>query len=649
VANGVPEPSAMYWATGIAVSLLVHGSAVAGAALWADRYVAAARPPTEITFTDEGSPTVQPEEIVTEAAIPVESAEPVPRETLVPEVAPEIAAEAVPEPVAPLEAPVASAEVIEAARVATLTPEAAEPLKPEQPAPPEALPSAPSEPVAAVQPDAVQPAEAEPLAPQDAEVLPLDRTPASQVQPSALPEIAPEASGEITLPATPPETAPETGTAETVAPGVAADEFAPSSSAELLPSSSSAEFVSPEAGPADTLSAEPPPAVAAAPPPTAPIEIPESQAETAAPIGSEALAPSAAAENVAPSTRTEALSPATSAELLSPSSSAEEAPAIARPPVETLPPVGGADGVVAVEVPRAPAPLAAAETGPAVVGQPEAIRPESVQPQASSTEAVTSLTPEALEPSAVPPDAVRETVVPIEPETVAPVEPEVEAALPVPRPDWSNDTPRQRYGKMVDLIRDYAGGDCFIALPALRPDGSLTLQTFGRDAAVENEFEETLGGIDGHGAMLGNDTIADPQCQALSFTRQMKRYPDFSMIIDLDEAAMAHRPVLSGSVRNARGAELYLFLVDEEGNVLSIDETASKGPDGAYRFSVPLTLTGPRQPAAVRQLLMAVTTDRPLKVVDINEQAAKFLPFMRNLIATSGANVDVAVKGFSLR
>jgi hypothetical protein len=201
---------------------------------------------------------------------------------------------------------------------------------------------------------------------------------------------------------------------------------------------------------------------------------------------------------------------------------------------------------------------------------------------------------------------------------------------------------------MVDLVRDYAGGDCFIALPTLDRNGSLSLQTFGHDAAVEDDFEETVGGIDGHGAILGNDMIADPQCEALSFTRAMKRYPDFSLIVDLDEAEMAHRPVLSGTVRNAKGTELYLFLVDENGLVQSLEAALSTGTGGVRTFSVPLTLTDPRQ-ANARQLLMAVSTDRQLKVVDINEDADKFLPFLRKLIATSGATADVAVKGFTLR
>ena len=294
------------------------------------------------------------------------------------------------------------------------------------------------------------------------------------------------------------------------------------------------------------------------------------------------------------------------------------------------------------------APLADAGTGPGVAVQPETSRPEAVQPEAPSTETVTSLAPETVAPSAEPLDTAPETVVPIQPETVAPVDPAVETALAVPRPDWSNDTPRQRYRKVVDLIENYAGGECFIALPALDQDGNLTLQTFGHDAAVENEFEETLGGIDGHGAILGNDTIADPQCQALSFTRAMKRYPDFSLVIDLDEAEMAHRPVLSGSVRNAKGAELYLFLIDEDGLVQSLEAALSERAGGVRRFSVPLTLTDPQQ-ADARQLLMAVSTDRPLKLVDINERAGKFLPFLRNLIGSSGTNADVAVKGFTLR
>ena len=218
----------------------------------------------------------------------------------------------------------------------------------------------------------------------------------------------------------------------------------------------------------------------------------------------------------------------------------------------------------------------------------------------------------------------------------------------MPRPDWSKDEPTERYGKIVDLIRNYAGGNCFVALPALDHDGNVTIETLGRDPAPEDEFAELLSGIDGLGATLSSGKIADPQCQALAFARVMKRYPDFSLNVDFDEAEMAHRNVLSGSVRNAKGAELYLFLVDETGLVQSIDAVSPPDAGGARTFSVPLSLTG-SQPVDTRQLLMAISTDRPLKIVDINEHATKFLPFLRRLIATSGANADVAVKSFIMR
>ena len=188
------------------------------------------------------------------------------------------------------------------------------------------------------------------------------------------------------------------------------------------------------------------------------------------------------------------------------------------------------------------------------------------------------LEPELLRPSSKPSDVEAEpiTALPSESETATPVERPVETALLVPaRPGsilgTAVDKPSDRYRRIVDFIRRYSGGDCFIALPAMSLDGAVTFQTFGRDKAREDSFRRAIFDLDGLRAEISSGDVADPQCQALAFVRSAKRYPGFSLIIDLDEADVASGTRLSGSVLNANGRDVHLLMVDDEGRVQSAD------------------------------------------------------------------------------
>ena len=230
----------------------------------------------------------------------------------------------------------------------------------------------------------------------------------------------------------------------------------------------------------------------------------------------------------------------------------------------------------------------------------------------------------------------------------------VETALLVPARPGSNlgtevDKPSDRYRRIVDFIRQYSAGDCFIALPAMNLEGDVTFQTFGRDKAREEQFREALSGLDDLRAEISTGDVADPQCLALSFARNAKRYPGFSLMIDLDEADIASGTRLSGSVLNVDHRELHLLLVDDEGRVQSIDRLIAAGDGTDRTFETPLSLTG--GPVVTKQILLAITTDPSLPILagQVNEPANAFFAKLGREIEETGADVDLAVEGFSVR
>jgi hypothetical protein len=283
------------------------------------------------------------------------------------------------------------------------------------------------------------------------------------------------------------------------------------------------------------------------------------------------------------------------------------------------------------------------------------VQPETAKAVESSVQAATRLESELLRPSVQPFDAEAEpiTVVPAEPETATPVEP-VETALLVPARPGSTlgtavDKPSDRYRRIVDFIRHYPGGDCFIALPAMSLDGSVTFQTFGHDKAREDSFRQAIFDLDGLQAEIRSGNVADPQCLALSFARSAKRYPGFSLMIDLDEGEVASGTRLSGSVLNAMERELHLLLVDDDGRVQSADRFLSAGDSLDRPFDAPLVLTG--GPVTTKQILIAITAEPPLPglAAPVDESANSFFTKLGQEIDATGADVDLAVEGFSVR
>ena len=327
------------------------------------------------------------------------------------------------------------------------------------------------------------------------------------------------------------------------------------------------------------------------------------------------------------------------------------------PPAATAPSDGSPERIAVREQSVAGEALSAIEPGKAEAsGNAERLPAETPGATvAVPAPSVTGARPEVLGPSVAPPSShVGETVAPGGgQETVTPIERPLETALLVPARPGSVlgtevDKPSDRYRRIVDFVRRYAGGDCFIALPAMNAAGGVTFQTFGRDKALEDAFRQALLGLDGLRAEISSGNVADPQCLALSFARDASRYPGFSLIIDLDEDDMKSGARLSGSVLNANGRELHLLVIDDEGLVQSLDRFLAAG-DVDRAFSVPLTLTG--GPVETKQILIAIATSDRLAALagPFNEPAESYFRRLSEQIESAGADIDLAVEGFSVR
>jgi hypothetical protein len=642
VAGRASEPAAFYWTIGVLVSVALHAGLIAGVALLAGRN-AQASAPTEITFSDEASPAVDPLKSQAQPAAPSAVASTAEHETVAPAASSEASVKPQAEAVKPIAGETAKPEAVRPTETAALAPEMIRPSSADQ-QPAEALPSA--------EPERVQGSSAEPVAAAGADAVKSEAS--GKAVPAGQPQqrTAPDGDAEkVAVQAPERVVAPPAAGSQSALPGEAAEKVA----AQERPAG-----VEPSA----VIGADQQPPEAA---------VAGSAPDSAAPIAGESAAPVSDPnpEKVATSVG-ESATPASDGNpekvaALQQPESIGAAPAVAPqdPRPDTAPaegpervtalgaptPAGEALGSTAPETVR---PAAPASGGTGVASAP-ATGAETARPLTPAVETVTGAPPQPGQPGGEIGSGTGHAAQqpPTRPETVQPEQP-FQTALLVPASPNSVlgtevDQPTDRYRRIVDFIRGYGGGDCFIALPAMNPDGVVTFQTFGRDKAREDEFRHALGAVDELRTEISSGDVADPQCLALGFARTTKRYPGFSLVIDLNESEMASGTKLSGKVLNANGRDLHLLLVDDEGMVQSIDSFFSADRGSDRPFSVPLTLTGGK-PVATKQILIAIATDPPLWGLDkVGKPAADFFHELATQVEASHADVDLAVEGFSVR
>jgi hypothetical protein len=222
------------------------------------------------------------------------------------------------------------------------------------------------------------------------------------------------------------------------------------------------------------------------------------------------------------------------------------------------------------------------------------------------------------------------------------------ALAPVrPAPPIAEDRP-ERYPDVLDFLRRYPAGSCFVVLPSARPGGLVGLDGFARDAGTLAGFMDSFQRVTAVEASARLDAVSSAQCRALSFARTLPAYPGFSLYFDMPVRELRSGERLAGTIRNVDGRPLHLLLVDDEGKVQSVDGFVEASGAEA-RFGAHMTLTG--GPVATRQLLLALAGEEPLETVaQFNGAPADlFFAELAEEIARRGLSPDIAIAAFSVR
>ncbi len=205
----------------------------------------------------------------------------------------------------------------------------------------------------------------------------------------------------------------------------------------------------------------------------------------------------------------------------------------------------------------------------------------------------------------------------------------------------------EKFGMLLDFLKGQQASNCFVAIPAIMPDNRVALYGFGKGGVVWQRFVtnakySTEVNIASQLAM-----ITQAQCQVANFARSSPSYPSFTLSLVLKSAEVKNGGFLSGHVLNLQTRALSLFLIDDSGVAVLLNDYLQNS-DISSSFDIQLRTTGGF--VSTSQLLLAVATEQPLNSAEISQPivAKELLIAMEEEISSRNMTLDLAIGAFTM-
>ena len=201
---------------------------------------------------------------------------------------------------------------------------------------------------------------------------------------------------------------------------------------------------------------------------------------------------------------------------------------------------------------------------------------------------------------------------------------------------------------VLGLVKDFHGGDCFLALPTQDQANTWTVLTY---AANPSLFEDMTNRLQQSGTIDVRQvkrSIQDLQCGVVAFAKYFSKEGQTKFKIELQESQVSNGADVNATIEGFDKKWLYITLIDDDGFAADLS-TFAKAEGGNVKLTMPVRIKGAGRHK--NQLLLAVSSDQPLMMLDIPEPRlfSEILPLIRGLIVASNANVSVAIADFSVR
>jgi serine/threonine-protein kinase len=217
-------------------------------------------------------------------------------------------------------------------------------------------------------------------------------------------------------------------------------------------------------------------------------------------------------------------------------------------------------------------------------------------------------------------------------------------ALPAPQavPQPSAD-PVDKIGR---FIRDYDGGDCFIALPKALSADSADIDAFGLDRRAFEAFDEAFSKTLGFEAMIDGGQVTQAQCATLRALNDLRREAQARPgRLEITRTAVRSGETLTGSLV-ADQQEAMLLLVDDEGRVSDVSQQLIASSSGK-RFTLRLVSSHPGRAQPI--ILVSMTSSQPISALrNATGLTQNAVASLVKEVAGQGGGLAVAAKYFKL-
>ena len=219
-------------------------------------------------------------------------------------------------------------------------------------------------------------------------------------------------------------------------------------------------------------------------------------------------------------------------------------------------------------------------------------------------------------------------------------------ALPVPTPQTGPTPTVGPAEQALRFIRDYDGGNCFLALPVTVTETSAEIDAFSTDSKPFDAMDSAFTKANGWEATIDGGQVTASQCAALRFVQALRSNARANAAqLEIDRTGVKSGETLRGSIISA-AANLALLIVDNDGKLHDVtDKVTGLAPRRSFALRLELSSAGRPQP----MLLMALGAARPLSALRAAGASDEvFSATLRDAAAQSGA-LEVAVKYFKVQ
>ncbi len=252
-------------------------------------------------------------------------------------------------------------------------------------------------------------------------------------------------------------------------------------------------------------------------------------------------------------------------------------------------------------------------------------------------------------PIRVPVDPTPVRPPPVDQNPVRPPPVDLAPVRPPPVDPVRIEPPPNPADPVLRFIRDYDGGDCFLAMPIEVTAKTAEIEAFAQSRKPFDDFDAAFTKRLGWEAMIDGGEVAPGHCAALRFARALRVAAKASPAkLEISKTSLKPGETLEGAFFSD-APEVTLLVVDDSGGFLDVTgKLTGAGPRRAF------SLAGiSKSPGARLQPMLALAIGSQRRIPSLRPLAAtgraELFATASREIESQGGPVEIAVKFFKLQ